>query len=53
MPLDVGSSSELQLIENNNINDSKMINNLNDKRLVIKIVMFVSFRFVHKNLSPR
>ncbi|TXJ15472.1 hypothetical protein EPJ77_10090 [Brachyspira aalborgi] len=49
--------SLLQLIANNNIKDSKAINNLNDKRLVKEIVVvvlfcFVLFCFVHENL-PR
>ena len=44
--------SLLQLIANNNIKDSKAINNLNDKRLVKEIVVVVLFCFVHENL-PR
>ncbi|TXJ23844.1 hypothetical protein EPJ73_08210 [Brachyspira aalborgi] len=38
--------SLLQLIANNNIKDSKAINNLNDKRLVKEIVVVVLFCFV-------
>ena len=51
MPLDVGFSFDLQLIENNNINDSKMINNLDDKRLVKTVVLCFS-SLLHENLSP-
>ena len=56
MPLDVGFSFDLQLIENSNVNDNKVINNLNDKRLVKTVVLcFSSLLFsslLHENLSP-
>ena len=51
-PPPLGSSFELQLIENNNVNDSNAIRNvLNDKRLIKSVVLFFS-SLLHKNLSP-